>query len=820
MKAADRGCMFLGLAWILFCTTAGAGAQDLAARCRTLQLESPQPGFVSTEPINRWEDGLIVGNGTLGVLVSGTPQCQSYSIGHEWLFEPRTPPHPLVPLSEHMDRCRELALAGKGDDAKKLAFQLGQNMGFARIFWTNPLVPAGSLQVRLAEQDQLQTSARAVDWQRGEAVTALKSGAGVIHSRCFASRADKLIAVRLTSPDGGKINARLTLARLIEPGKVPDDNAQDPGITASADWLTLDKDYQLEKPWFGAVRGYRIVARIVRRGGSASVTNGWTEIKNADDVLVLIGLDLYKGRPIDPRGTEKLKARLAAAEADYARLLTRHATIHRALFDRVQLTLGAEQTRPRSSEQWLTDSRVGKIDPKLVEMLFNAARYALISSTGELPPTLQGIWSGTFRPAWSSDFTQDGNVQAVIDSGLCGNFPEATRAYLDYMTRFQHDFRRCARAFHGCDGLWIPSRTSDHGDVQHFSAGWPGLFWFAGAAWTSAYYYDYYLYTADEDFLIRQALPFMLESAAYYEDFLTVERDGKIVFVPSFSPEITPLGKPGVTMNATMDIASTKQLLRNLLALHEAGKVKVDAARVAKWKDMLARMPEYQVGQDGAFKEWLWPGMENNDRHRHASHLYPAWFEVDTDLQRSEKLRAAVTQAIENRLKYRRDKNGAEMAFGLVQKGIAAAHIRDTRHAYECVEWLCNSYWTTALTSTHDPGRIFNVDISGGMPAVIIEMLAQSRSTPAANDQPWTCRIDLLPALPKAWPEGRISGIRARGGFHLDLAWREGKPTAILLRSLRGNRVTVRFADRSVTLDTQPGRTYELARRLIPSSSP
>ncbi len=503
---------------------------------------------------------------------------------------------------------------------------------------------------------------------------------------------------------------------------------------------------------------------------------------------------------------------LGKVEAIYNRMRNSSAARHGKLFSRVQLTLGKSKNKLLGSEQWIAGSKVGQTNPKLVEKLFNASRYALISSTGELPPTLQGIWSGTFRPQWSSDFTQDGNVQAVIDSGLNGNFPEVTRVYLDYMTSMQDDFRRNAKAFYGCRGLWIPSRTSDYGDFQHFSPRWPGLYWNAGAAWVSAYYYDYWLYTGDEKFLKKQALPFMLDSAQFYEDFLTVEQDGKIVFVPSFSPEIGPIGGDKVTMNATMDVASVKQLLRNLIAIDTTGSASLDKKRVAKWKSMLAKMPEYQINEKGAFKEWLWPGLKNNDSHRHASHMYPAWFEMDPDLRKSEKFKAAVAKAIDNRLSYRRPKRGAEMAFGLVQKGIAAAHIRDKRLAYECVEWMANSYWTTALCSTHDPGRIFNCDISGGMPAVIIEMLMQSRSVPGKDG--YAYEIDLLPTLPDEWPDGRITGIHARGGFELDVAWKHGKLTSVRIRSLRGNSCTVRYSDKSTIFKPTDDQSHELAKQL------
>jgi hypothetical protein len=146
-------------------------------------------------------------------------------------------------------------------------------------------------------------------------------------------------------------------------------------------------------------------------------------------------------------------------------------------------------------------------------------------------------------------------------------------------------------------------------------------------------------------------------------------------------------------------------------------------------------------------------------------------------------------------MKYRRGKNGAEMAFGLVQKGLAAAHIGDTEHAYECVDWLCNSYWSPAFTSYHDPGEIFNADICGGLPAVVAEMLIQSSMY----------EINLLPVLPAQWPEGKIEGVRARGGFIIDLEWQNSKPHKVTVKSVLGNKSKLKFDNKTWDINLSEG---------------
>jgi hypothetical protein len=247
-----------------------------------------------------------------------------------------------------------------------------------------------------------------------------------------------------------------------------------------------------------------------------------------------------------------------------------------------------------------------------------------------------------------------------------------------------------------------------------------------------------------------------------------------------------------------MDIAALKQLLRNLISL--ADESFLDGNRISKWQKIIDKLPAYAIQEDGDLKEWIWPEYLNDNSHRHASHLYPLFYEVDSDFDEKPELKEAAIQAIENRLKYRRAKNGAEMAFGLVQKGLAAAHLRDTKHAYECVDWLCSSYWSPSFTSYHDPGEIFNVDICGGLPAVVVEMIIQS--SPKS--------IDILPALPDQWPNGSIKGVWTRSGVTIDLDWKDGKPIKAGLKAKHATEISVRFKDKEWPVNLAQNETKSI----------
>jgi alpha-L-fucosidase 2 len=466
------------------------------------------------------------------------------------------------------------------------------------------------------------------------------------------------------------------------------------------------------------------------------------------------------------------------------------------MFNRFSLSLGEKKNRYQTPDQLIQSSSFGNLNNDLVVQLLEAARYIAISSTGELPPSLVGIWGGTWRPEWAGDFTQNGNVQSALAAGLNTNFPEIIEAYANYMWSMMDDFRDNAKDLFGAPGIFVPSRTSDFGKTYHYGTWNPHLFWFSGGPWVAQIFYDYWLYTGNEQFLEERAIPFMLAAADFMEFILTRDEKGRLMVIPSYSPENGPLSETEqyLAINATMDIASLKQLMRNLLNLVDHGLL--ESEKAGTWKNILTGLPAYAIDSTGDLKEWIWPGVRNNNRHRHASHLYPLFYEPDPDFLNSPALRKAAETAIENRLIYRRGKKGAEMAFGLVQLGLAAAHINDVAHAYECVDWLCNSYWSPAFTAYHDPGRIFNVDICGGLPAVVTEMIIQSSAD----------EIILLPALPDRWPEGEVKGVRTRCGVTVDLTWDEGKPVSAVLDAHRSTSFHLRYQDRSWEIKLTAGQ--------------
>ena len=798
----DMKSVFIYLFLLLFLASCGniKESSENAIEAQWL-IDPPEKGFVTSRKATKWEEALLTGNGTTGAVVMSEVNNERLIVCHERLFMPQYPPFPAPDLGSRLGAIRELLLDGKNEEAVAQLIEAGAEVGIVEdyMLWTDPLVPACQIEIVNLDEHKPTRYNRATNYESGEASVTWISDQGTFQRDVFSSRPDTVIVARISSPDHSKINTRIRLNQL---PVNQEENAQNQEFNydelieevsseVNADGLLKYKTI-FNKKWDGSLKGYLVETLVKPTGGEMNTDGDWLMIQGADEVTLFSKVLLFSELPVNESTNIQ-----SFQSSTYESLLAKHQPVQREMFNRFSLKLGEEPDDYVAPEDLLASSSPGNLNPQLLVKLCEAARYELISSTGEIPPSLQGIWGGTWLPAWSGDFTLNGNVPSAIASGLNTNFKEVTEAYINYMWGFMDDFRFNAQGLFGAPGIFVPSRSSSSGRTYHYGNEHPHLFWFAGGAWTSQFFYDYWQYTGNEGFLNEKALPLMLEAMEFYEFIITKGDDGEYMFIPSYSPEVGPLNVHPLTINATMDVAALKGLIRNLLTLAEEGYLETD--KTEQWQDILENLPDYQIDEDGDLKEWLWGGYKNDNAHRHASHLYPLFYEVDPDFRKDPELQEAAKVAIDNRLQYRRGNDGGEMAFGLVQIGLAAAHIGATELAYDCVDYLCNAYWSPAFTSYHDPGAIFNVDISGGLPALVAEMLVQSSSE----------QIHLLPALPKQWPRGEVKGIGTRAKVNVDLTWKAGKPVRATFTALQNAEFTLVFADRSWDITVDKGQRYE-----------
>jgi alpha-L-fucosidase 2 len=746
-----------------------AGILIILAGCKRRDQEfsfkSPERGYASWLPAKSWEHAMLTGNGTMGALVFGNPHDETIILNHAQLYMPSTEPLKPIDQASRLNEIRELMFNGKYKEATKIPVEISLQEGYGGLRWTDPYIPAFDLFIKMAPSN-IKRFLRMVDFSTGEAKVIWEDERGIFRRNVFISRADSIMVINIMGTD--KINCSFEFAR--HPVQwnqrlYINERISNVSVTAEKNWLIYRSGFV--KKWEGSLEGYEGVGNVVIKGGNSSIQDKKIIIRDADEVIFL--LKIIPSFDYSVSNVEHIKNRLESFETDYNNLLNKHTKVHGELFNRVKLELGETDDRFLHSEPMVLKA-YDSVSPDMIERLFDAARYNILCATGTNPPNLQGIWGASYQPPWSSDFTQDGNLPVAISSLMCGNMPELMTAYFNYQDRMLPYYRDNAKNLYGCRGIHVPSRTSSHGWNNHFSETWCMSFWTAGASWASNFYYDYYLYTGDEDFLKERAYPFMKEAELFYEDFLITGENGKYIFNPSYSPENNPANSNSqACINATMDVAVAKQLLRNCI---NAGKVlNENQETLNKWEEMLAKMPDYEVDKSGVFREWLWPRLEENHEHRHVSHLYGLFDMVDPEIGNDTVLIKGCKKAIEERMKVRRRDNGGVMVFGMVNLAWAAANIGENEMVGEIINWLSSRYWSNSLATYHDPGGLFNMDLSGGYPSVIIRSLVYSEPG----------LISLLPAIPPEWTRGKIEGILLRGQTEIKkLDWKDNNISVIL----------------------------------------
>jgi hypothetical protein len=746
----------------------GISSQVLDINLLAAGLSVPERGFISSQPAETWEEGLICGNGTIGANMFSRPLNETIIFTHERLFMPEGPPMMPPNLAPRLFEIRRLIDRGLYKQATQLAFDLSDQESF---MYPDPFVPAFDMNIKMNADGGINDYMRSLDFQTGEAVVHWSDNRGVFERRMFVSRADRVAVLLITGPEKGAVSCRLKLkprtpSEKLNPKKLAastrkfEKNITDINSKAEKDALIFSNSFAQSYP--GSIHRLEGIALVQLKNGIATTDSSTLTISGADQVLLLIDIAMIYDPDISK--LDKMKESLSGLPTDYQALLKRHAVIHGDLFNRMQLNLGGGEDHKLTTEKLLLKSTNQQLSKALIEKEFDAGRYNIISCTGELPPNLQGVWGGTYSPGWASDFTHNGNVPSAIASMLRGNMPELMLAYTSYIEYIVPYLEVNARRLFGARGIVLPSRSTTTGFNNAFAPRFAGAFWIGGAAWAAHFFYDYYLYTGDKEFLENHALPIMEKTAVFFEDFLYEGPDGKYIFSPTQSPENTPSNSNSQgSFNATSDVAAARELLQNIIAAsEELGKNK---DKISVWHKMLDKLPDYMIGPDGAVKEWLTPKLENRNSHRHSSHLYALFDGMPEEIDRDPDLKAAFKKLIKIKLEtHWANKASGFMSFGLVQLGQAATSLRESELAYSCLVPLVNRYWLNNLASMHNHKSLFNMDISGGMPAVIIKMLVAS--SPG--------KIRLLPALPAVWPSGSIEGVLCRGQVEVkNLSWSE-----------------------------------------------
>jgi len=610
---------------------------------------------------------------------------------------------------------------------------------------------------------------RGVDFETGRVWMTWEDDGGTMVRELFVSRASDTVILRIRGDGPGCVYHRLRLGR--HGGATP----QDGGWSSQKNLRPAVCEERVEEGgWlvftgrFPEAYAFGVVGRTEVTGGTMRIEGDEVVVEGADELVLRVKLFVRE----DPEeAVPRLCRELQDGATDFEGALAEHAALHGELFNRVRLELPAEE--PTSNEEMLMEAYEDTVPTALVGAMFEFGRYLLICSNrpGGWPANLQGIWNGDYTPAWNSDFHNDENIQMNYWQALPGNLPEMAMPFFDYFERCMADFRENARKLYGCRGIFVPIAQTTHGTA--FPSVW--THWISAAGWLAQLFYDYYLFTGDRALLAGRAVPWLREVAQFYEDFLVEGPDGRLMFSPSISPENVPAGEGMslLTINATMDVAICREVLNNLCQACEVLGVEQDG--MVRWRAMLARLPEYDVNEDGALCEWLHPRFKDNYHHRHQSHLYPLFPGLEITEETHPELYEACRIAVEKRL-----------VIGLTsQTGWSMAHMASIyarlglgNRALECIELIARSSTGPNLFTYHNDWRDmglsltgwgkqppFQIDANFGISAAILEMLVFSKPG----------LVKLLPALPDPWTQGRVCGIACRGDITVDLEWDRSK---------------------------------------------
>lgn len=770
-------------------------------------------------PAEHLEEALVIGNGTLGAIVYGGTEKNRISLNDITLWTGEPDREVTTPDAyKAIPTIRELL---EREDYRNADWEQLKVQGH----YSENYQPLGALAIDYGKpMGKVSDYHRRLDITDATAYTEFRRGEILSSCDYFASAPDSVIVIRLRSDAPEGLQVVLSFGSLLPHSvKAKENEISVEGYAAYHSYPVYCDDIK-DKHHYDPERGihFRTLVRVLSSEGKVkSFPSGELKLEGSREAVILIAnATSFNGFSKDPvaEGREyrnRVAARIElASQKTYEQLLRTHVDDYKSFFDRVELDLG--KTAPEvaalpTDRQLLLYTDKAQHNPELEALYFQYGRYLLIacSRTSGVPANLQGLWNENILPPWSSNYTVNINLQENYWAAETTNLSELHRPLLDFITNLSHTGKQTAKAYYGVEKGWCLAHNTDIWAMTcpvglHFGAPTYAC-WTMGGAWLATHIWEHYLFTQDKE-VLRRNYPALKGAAEFCINWL-VEKDGKLITSPGTSPEnryLTPEGYAGSTLyGCTSDLAIIRECVTD--ACEAARVLDIDFSFRKQAVKTLARLLPYQVGKNGNLQEWYHDWQDEDPQHRHQSHLFGLYPGHHLSVKETPELARACARTLEI-------KGFETTGWSTGWRVNLYARLQDAKNAYLIYRRLLryvspdNYRGKDArrgggtypnLLDAHAP---FQIDGNFGGCAGVAEMLVQSSAH----------AITLLPALPEEWKDGSVKGICARGGFVVDMVWKNGLVTSLRISSRKGGKTKVYANGKTIRLNLKSGETKQV----------